>query len=65
MNYEVAIINPKTNEERKIFAELSLEQVKAAKASPCFQTFVQNIVRPVMPEGFMALGGGVKAVTLQ
>jgi len=65
MNYEVAIINPRTSEERKIIAELSIDQVEAAKASPCFQSFIQNIVRPDIPNGFMAVGNGVKAVTPQ
>jgi hypothetical protein len=65
MNYEVAIINPKTNEERKILAKLSIEQVVAADASPCFQTFVHNIVRPDIPPGFMPVGRGVKPVVLQ
>jgi hypothetical protein len=65
MNYQVAIINPRTNEQRKILVELSAERAEAAKASPCFQAFVQNIVRPDIPDGFMPLGGGVKAVTLQ
>ena len=65
MNFEVAIVNPRTSEQRKILAELSAEQVAAAKASPCFQTFVQNIVRPDIPDGFMPIGNGAKAVTLQ
>lgn len=65
MNYEVAIINPKTNEERKILAELSINQVDAANASICFQSFVQSLVRAAIPEGFMPMGNGVKAVTLQ
>jgi hypothetical protein len=63
--YEVAIINPKTGAERKILAELSIEQVEAAKASPCFQRFVQSLVRANIPAGFMPLGNGVKPVTLQ
>src|SRR6266851_4948739 len=33
MNYEVAIINPRTSEERKIIAELSIDQVEAAGES--------------------------------
>jgi hypothetical protein len=65
MNYEVAIINPKTNEERKILAELSPDQAEAAKASPCFQSFVQSIVRADIPAGFMPIGNGVNPVTLQ
>jgi hypothetical protein len=65
MNYEVAIINPKTNEERTILAELSVDQADAARASVCLQSFVQNIIRPDIPSGFMPLGNGVKAVTLQ
>jgi hypothetical protein len=65
MNYEVGIVNPRTGEERKILAELSLEQVDAAKSSPCFQSFVQNVARADIPDGFMPMGNGVKAVTLQ
>jgi hypothetical protein len=63
MNYEIAIVNPRTNEERKILAELSLDEVDAAKASPCFQSFVHNIVRPDIPDGFLPLGNGVRPVT--
>lgn len=65
MNYEVAIVNPITSEERKVLAQLSLAQVEAAKASACFQSFVQNIVRAEIPNGFMPIGNGVKSVTLQ
>ena len=65
MNYEVAIINPKTSEQRKIPVELSLDQVEAAKASPCFQSFVQTLARPDIPDGFMFAGNGVRPVTLQ
>ena len=63
MNFEVAIVNPRTSEQRKILAELSAEQVAAAKASPCFQTFVQNIVRPDIPDGFMPIGNSTAPFT--
>ena len=65
MNYEVAIINPRTNEERKIIAELSTDQLAAAEASPCFQSFVHSLVRADIPAEFMPIGNGVKPVTLQ
>ena len=65
MTYEVAVINPKTNTQRKILAELSSDQIEAAKASPCFQTFVQAIALPDCPDGFLFMSNGVRAVTLQ
>jgi hypothetical protein len=65
MNYEVALVNPATSEQRKILVELSRQQAADAKAAPCLHTFVQNIARPEIPEGFMPLGNGVRPVTLQ
>jgi hypothetical protein len=65
MMYEVALVNPKTNEEKKIVVELSPEQAEAAKASPWLQTYVQGLAWVNIPDGFMPIGGGVRPVTLQ
>jgi hypothetical protein len=65
MNYEVALVNPSTSEQRKILVELSRQQAADAKAAPCLQAFVQAIARPEIPAGFMPLGNGVRPVTLQ
>jgi hypothetical protein len=63
--YEVKLVNPKTNEEKKIVVELSPEQASVAKASPWWQAYVQGVARVDIPEGFMPIGGGVRPVTLQ
>jgi hypothetical protein len=65
MNYEVALVNPKTSEQKKIIVALSPEQVADAKAAACLQTFIQGIARLEIPDGFMPAGNGVRAVTLQ
>jgi hypothetical protein len=65
MIYQVEIVNPKTNEQKKITVELSPEQADAAKASPCKMVFIQDLARPNMPDGFMPIGGRVNPVTLQ
>ena len=65
MNYEVALVNPKTNEHKNIIVALSPEQVAGAKAAACLQSFIQGIARPEIPDGFLPIGNGVRAVTLQ
>ncbi|MGY2906557.1 hypothetical protein [Bradyrhizobium sp. URHC0002] len=65
MNYEVRVVNPKTNEECKIVVSLSPEQVKAMKGLEWAQEYVQALARPNIPRGFIPLGNGVRAVTLQ
>ena len=65
MMFSVALVNPKTNEQRTITVSLSPEQIAAAKSSPCEQTYVQGVARPDIPDGFMPLGNGVRRVTLQ
>jgi hypothetical protein len=64
-NYEVEVVNPRTNEQRKIFVEMSPHQAAAARSAPCLQTFVQTIARPEIPDGFMPIGNGVRPVTMQ
>ncbi len=63
MNYEISLVNPKTNEEKKIVVELSPDQLTAAKASPYLETYVVNIARPQIPDGFMPIGNRVRPVT--
>jgi hypothetical protein len=65
MMYEVALVNPKTNEEKKIVVTLSHEQAEGAKVSPCLQTYVQGVAWADIPDGFMPIGGGVRPVPLQ
>jgi hypothetical protein len=65
MNYEVALVNPKTSEQKTIVVELSTDQASAAKSSPCLNSFVQAIAWPDIPAGFLPVGNGVRPVTLQ
>lgn len=65
MIYEVALVNPKTNKQKKIFVTLSPDQVKGAKASPCEQCFIQDIARTDIPAGFMPIGNDVRPQKLQ
>lgn len=62
MTYEVALVNPKTGAQATmtVFADKG-----QAEASPCLQTYVQQIARPEIPAGFMPIGNGVKPATLQ
>lgn len=63
MIYELDVVNPKTNEEKKITVELTPEQRAMATAIPIEQVYLQ--ARQNMPEGFMPIGGRVRSVTLQ
>jgi hypothetical protein len=63
MIYEVTLVNPKTNEEKKIVVELSPDQRSAPKAIPIEQVYAQ--ARQNMPAGFMPIAGRVRPVTLQ
>jgi hypothetical protein len=63
MNYEIEIVNPKTNEQKKIVVELSPDQLAAAKASPYLETYVVDIARPQIPDGFLPIGQRVRPVT--
>jgi hypothetical protein len=65
MNFNVALVNPRTGEQRTILIELSQQQAADAKGAPCLQSFVQAKARAAFPDGFMPLGNGVAAVTLQ
>ncbi len=64
-SFEVWLVNPKTNEERKIIAKIPMDQVVAADASPSFQSFIHNFMRADIPAGFMPIGNGVKPIILQ
>jgi hypothetical protein len=65
MNYEITLVNPKTSEHKKIIVALSPEQAADARAAACLQSFIQGIAHPEIPDGFMPLSNGVRAVTLQ
>ena len=65
MNYEVKLVNPKSNEERKVIVSLSPEQVTAVKGLECWMEYVQALAQPDIPEGFMPIGNGAKPVSLQ
>lgn len=60
MIYEVRLVNPKTNEERKI--TISAEP---PAAGICLQTHVFAVARPDIPCGFMPIGNGVRELPLQ
>jgi len=62
MRYEFRLVNPKTSEEQTITVKISNDQVAAAKASPYWMAYVQNIARSSMPRGFMFISGQVKPV---
>jgi hypothetical protein len=59
MRYAVRLVNPKTNREKTIVVDAD---EALANASPCLQTYVQDIARPEMPAGFMPCGNGVRAL---
>jgi hypothetical protein len=63
MNYEITLVNPKTNEQRKILVELSPDQLAAAKSAPYLEMYVVDIARPQIPDGFMPIGQRVRPVT--
>lgn len=65
MNYEVALVNPKTNEERKIVVVMSAHEHNAASASSDFNSHIMNKIRPLVPVGFLMIGNAVRPVTLQ
>ena len=64
MIYHVEVVNPKTNEQRILTVELSTEQAAAVKSSACEMSFVQDIARPAIPDGFMPIGNRVWPATL-
>jgi hypothetical protein len=63
--YNVAVINPRTAEERAISITLTDEQVTAAKSSKCEQTYIQGVAWADIPAGFMPIGNGVLPAILQ
>jgi len=65
VNYEILLVNPRTNEERKLTVELSPEQAKVAKEVEWSAAYVQALARPDIPPGYMPIGNGVRAATLQ
>jgi hypothetical protein len=64
-NFEVEVVNPRTNEQRKILVELSPRQAEVAITAPWLPEYVQALAKPRIPEGFLLLGNGVRPVTLQ
>jgi hypothetical protein len=57
--YHVRLVNPRTSEERTMTV---LANSVAAEAAPCFHTYVQEIARPDIPDGFIPIGSGVRPV---
>jgi hypothetical protein len=58
MKFSIALVNPKTNEERTVTMTVPADQIsRACKSSdPAFS--VMTFAKPVFPRGFMPIGGG-------
>jgi len=71
MIYAVALVNPKTNEERETFVALTAEDLANV---PCLHDFVlmaaqrkisHGFMPQEIPDGFMPIAGRVREVALQ
>lgn len=59
MKFELALVNPRTSEDRTIVVDLTAEQVSQARESEDPAAWVWTFAKPQFPPGFMAVGNGV------
>jgi hypothetical protein len=59
MKFEVALVNPKTSEDRTIIVELAADQVEQARESGDQAGWIQTFAKPKFPPDFMAVCNGV------
>jgi hypothetical protein len=62
-SYEVDLVNPKTSEESAVTVSITELQRARAKRSPDWMGAVMDFARPLMPSGFMPIGGRVREVS--
>ena len=62
-SYEIDLVNPKTNEETAVTVSISELQRARAKASADWMGALQDLARPLLPEGFMPIGCRVRSVS--
>jgi hypothetical protein len=60
--YLVEVVNPRTSEERHVTVFVTELQLRRAKRSSDWRQSIQDIARPVIPKGFMPIGGRVAAL---
>lgn len=61
--YEVGLVNPKTSEETAVMVSITELQRARAKRGPDWMTSVMDLARPLMPAGFMPIGGRVREIS--
>ena len=61
-SYEIDLVNPKTNAETLVTISITELQRARAKKSPCWMREVQILANPLLPPGFMPIGGRVREV---
>jgi hypothetical protein len=65
IKYELQVVNPRTNEQRKLQIDITADRVAAAASARCLDQFIWLTVLPDIPEGFLILGNSAHPVTLQ
>jgi hypothetical protein len=62
-SYEIDLVNPTTNEETSVTVSITELQRARAKRSPDWMRSVQQFAQPLLPSGFMPIGGRVRGVS--
>lgn len=62
-SYKLDLVNPKTGDETAVTVTISEMQRARAKRSTDWMATVQEFARPLLPSGFMPIGGRVREVS--
>lgn len=60
IEYQVDVVDPKTNEERQVTVSVTPLQRARAKRSSDWMRAIQDLARPLIPAGFLPIGNRVR-----
>ncbi|MET4345509.1 hypothetical protein [Bradyrhizobium sp. RT9a] len=60
IEYQIDLVDPKTNEERQITVSVTPLQRTQAKCSSDWMRAIQELARPLIPAGFLPIGNRVR-----
>lgn len=59
-NYQIDVVDPKSNEERQVTVSVTPLERARAKRSSDWMHAIQDLARPLIPAGFLPIGNRVR-----
>ncbi|MHC4043565.1 hypothetical protein [Bradyrhizobium sp. 23AC] len=58
--YQIDVVDPKSNEERQVTVSVTPLERARAKRTPDWMRSIQDLARPLIPAGFLPIGNRVR-----